>query len=100
MLCLGNSSVVKIYIIRPKPGPVVENESIVCLVLCSYCILLYLLSTCMRKVNCIYTQGAQLLLLLVQNKSIRLSKYLSVPIMQYIFFNVMDHFQNESQSVT
>ena len=25
MLCVGNSSVVKIYIIRPKPGPVAKN---------------------------------------------------------------------------
>ena len=24
-LCVGNSSVVKIYIIRPKPGPVAKN---------------------------------------------------------------------------
>ena len=26
-LCLGNSSVVKIYIIRPKPGPVAKNAT-------------------------------------------------------------------------
>ena len=27
MLCVGNSSVVKIYIIRPKPGPVAKNAT-------------------------------------------------------------------------
>ena len=27
MLCIGNSSVVKIYIIRPKPGPVAKNAT-------------------------------------------------------------------------
>ena len=26
-LCVGNSSVVKIYIIRPKPGPVAKNAT-------------------------------------------------------------------------
>ena len=26
-VCLGNSSVVKIYIIRPKPGPVAKNAT-------------------------------------------------------------------------
>ena len=27
MLCVGNSSVVKKYIIRPKPGPVAKNAT-------------------------------------------------------------------------
>ena len=27
MLCVGNSSVLKIYIIRPKPGPVAKNAT-------------------------------------------------------------------------